>query len=99
MWVFPVSGFLVNPLQKKIAMTLWWDWHEAWTSNWIWQEKQNNVKKFDDDAMSGNHDFIVIFPIYRQLGAIRKPDSRAIVYKSYKFIKSKLLSYKNWKQN
>ena len=49
--------------------------------------------------MSGNYDFIVIFPNYGQFGAIQKPDAGAIDYKSYMFIKSKLLSYKNWKQN
>ena len=44
-------------------------------------------KKFDDDVMSTNCDVIVIFLIYGQSGAI--------VYKTYTFIKSSLLSYKN----
>ena len=56
-------------------------------------------KKFDDDIMSGNCDAIVIFPIYVQFGAIRKPDSGHIVFKTYIFINSNLLSYKIWKQN
>ena len=49
--------------------------------------------------MSENCDVIVIFPIYGQFGAIRKPDSGRIVCKTYVFINSNLLSYKNWKQN
>ena len=35
-------------------------------------------KNFDDDVMSANCDVIVIFPIYDQFGAIRKPDSGRI---------------------
>ena len=49
--------------------------------------------------MSENCNIIAIFPIYGQLGAIRKPDSGRIVCKTYIFINSNLLSYKNWKQN
>ena len=48
--------------------------------------------------MSANCD-VIIFPIYEQFGAMRKPDSGCIVYKTYIFINSNLLSYKNWKQN
>ena len=47
--------------------------------------------------MSTNYDVIVKFLIYCQFGAIRKPDSGRLVYKTYIFIKSNLLSYKNWK--
>ena len=36
-------------------------------------------KIFDDDVISTNCDVIVIFPIYGQFGAIRKPDSGRIV--------------------
>ena len=39
------------------------------------------------------------FPNYGQFGAIRKPDSRGIPCRTYIFINSNLLSYKNWKQN
>ena len=46
-----------------------------------------------------NCDVIVIFQIYGQFGAIRKPDSRSIVCKTYIFINSNLSSYKNRKQN
>ena len=42
-----------------------------------------------------NCDVIVIFSIYDQFGAIRKPDSERIVCKTYIFINSN----KNWKQN
>ena len=60
-------------------------------------DKRNKTtsKKFDDDVMSENCDVIVIFPIYGQFGAIRKPDSGRIVCKTYIFINSNLLSYKN----
>ena len=59
-------------------------------------DKRNKTtsKKFDDDVMSENCDVIVIFPIYGQFGAIRKPDSGRIVCKTYIFINSNLLSYK-----
>ena len=49
--------------------------------------------------MSENCDIIAIFPVYSQLGAIQKPDSGRIVWKTYSIINSNLLSYKNWKQN
>ena len=42
---------------------------------------------------------IAIFSIYGQFEAIRKPDSGCIVCKIYIFIKTSLLSYKNWKEN
>ena len=58
-------------------------------------DKRNKTKskKIEDDVMSGNCDVIAIFPIYSQFGAIRKPDSGRIVYKTS--INSNLLSYKN----
>ena len=49
--------------------------------------------------MSENCYAIANFPTYDQFGAIRKRDSGHIVCKTYVFIKSNLLSYKNWKQN
>ena len=52
-------------------------------------------KKFDDDAMLENYDIIAIFPNYSQLGAIRELDSKQVVYETYIFINSNLLSYKN----
>ena len=45
-----------------------------------------------------NCDVIVIFSIYGQFGAIRKTNSGRVVCKTYIFINSNLLSYKNWKQ-
>ena len=64
-------------------------------------EKRNKEtsKKIIDDVMPANCDVIVIFPIYGQFEAIRKPDSGRIVCKTYIFINSNVLSYKNWKQN
>ena len=49
--------------------------------------------------MSENYDVIVIFPVFGQFGAIRKLGFGHIVCKTYNFINSNLLSYKNWKQN
>ena len=59
-------------------------------------DKRNKItlKKFDDNATSANCDVIVIFPIYGQFGAIRKPDSGRTVCKFYIFINSNLLSYR-----
>ena len=53
------------------------------------------LKKIDNDVMLGNCDVIVIFSIYGQFGGIREWDSGRLVYKTYIFIKSNLLSYKN----
>ena len=60
-------------------------------------DKRNKTtsKKFDDDVMSANCDVSVNFPIYGQFGAIRKPDTGRIVCKTYIFIKSNFLFYKN----
>ena len=52
-------------------------------------------KKTDDDVISENCDVTVIFPIYGQFGAIRKPYSGRMVCKTYIFINSNLWSYKN----
>ena len=60
-------------------------------------DKRNKTtsKKIDNDIMSKNCDVIIIFPIYGQFEAIRKPDSRRVVCKIYIFINSKLFFYKN----
>ena len=65
----------------------------------VTRETKQRQKKFDHDVMSKNFDGIAIFPISGQFGAIRKSDSRRIVCKTYIFINSNLLCYKNWKQN
>ena len=64
-------------------------------------DKRNKIpsKKFDVDVMSGNCDVIVIFWIFGQFGAVRRPDSGHRVCKSYVFSISNLLSYRNCKQN
>ena len=49
--------------------------------------------------MSENYNVIIFFLIYGQFGAIRKSDSGRTVCKTYIFINSNLVSYKNWKQN
>ena len=54
-------------------------------------------KQTDDDVISANCDVDVIFLIYGQFAAIWNTDSRCIVFKTYFFINSNLLSYKNWK--
>ena len=63
-------------------------------------DKRNKTtsKKFDDDVMSENCDVIVIFRIFGQFGAVRRPDSGHRVCKSYVFSNRNLLPYKNWKQ-
>ena len=60
-------------------------------------DKKNKTtsKNSDDNVMSGNCDVIVIFQILDQFGAVRRPDSRQRVCKSYVFSNSNLLSYKN----
>ena len=60
-------------------------------------DKRNKTpsKKFDDDIMSKYYDVIVIFLIYGQFEVIRKLNSGRIVYNTYIFINSNLLSYKN----
>ena len=63
------------------------------------KKNKERQKKLDDDLVSANCDVIVIFLIYGQFGATRKPDSGRIACKKYIFIKSNLLSYNNWKQN
>ena len=59
------------------------------------KKTKTTTKKFDDNVMSENYDFIVIFPIYGQYEAIGKPDSGRTVCKTYISTISKLLSYKN----
>ena len=63
------------------------------------KKNTSTAKKIYDDIMSPNCDVIVFFPIYDQFAAIRKPDSGRMVYKTYIYINSNLLSYKTWKQN
>ena len=52
-------------------------------------------KNFDDDVMSGNCDVIVIFWIFDQFEAVRRPNSGHRVCKSYVLSNSNLFSYKN----
>ena len=57
--------------------------------------KTTTSKKFDDDFVLVDFNVIVIFAIYDHFAPIRKPDSGRMVCKSYIFIDSNLLSYKN----
>ena len=59
-------------------------------------KRNKKTSKIYDDIMPTNFEIIVIFLIYGQLGAIRKPDSGRIVCI---FINSNILSYKHLKQN
>ena len=60
-------------------------------------DKRNKAtsKKVDGDFMLESCDVNVIFPIHGQFGDISKPDFTRIVCKTYIFINSNLLSYKN----
>ena len=48
-------------------------------------------KKFGNDVISENYDVTAIFSFYGKFGAIRKPNFRRVVYKTYIFINSNLL--------
>ena len=55
------------------------------------KKNKTTSKNVDEEVISTNCDFIAIFPIYGQFGAIRKLDSGRIVCKAYFFITSNLL--------
>ena len=59
------------------------------------KRNKSTFQKFDDNVMSESWDVIVIFPVYGQFGVMWKLDSGRIVCKTYIFIKSNLLFYKN----
>ena len=61
------------------------------------RRESKQPQKNNNNVMFENCDVIVIFSIYGQFGAIRKPDSGGIVCKTYVFINSNHLYYKNWK--
>ena len=60
-------------------------------------DKRNKAtsEKVDVDVISENCDVIVIFRIFGQFGAVRRPDSGHRVCKSYVFSNSNLFLYKN----
>ena len=81
------------------------NWHNSRTSDDI-DMKLGSVTKLDDrnkaaskkfgvDVMSENCEVIVIFRIFGQFGAVRRPDSGHRVCKSYVFSNNNLFSYKN----
>ena len=59
------------------------------------KRNKTTSKQSEDDVMSENCDVTVIFSIYGQFGAIRKPDSGRIVYKTFVFFNRIIISYKN----
>ena len=59
------------------------------------REKQNYVKKFDDNLMSESCGIIAMFPITSQFVAIWKPETEHKACKTYISTNSNLLSYKN----
>ena len=61
----------------------------------IHKTNKTTSKKIDIGVMSENSDVTVIFPIYGQFGAIRKPDSGRIVSKTYALINSNLTKTEN----
>ena len=56
-----------------------------------YKESKTESKRVDNDFMSVNRDVIIIFQIYDQFGAIRKPDSRDTVCETFIFINSNYL--------
>ena len=56
-------------------------------------------KEIDDEVMSTIFGVIDVFSIYGQFGEIRMPDFGSMVCKTYIFINSNILSYKNQKHN
>ena len=58
------------------------------------KKNKSTSKNIVDDIMLGNCVVNVYFPIYDKFAAIRKPDSRRMVYKTCILINSNLLSYK-----
>ena len=95
MGVFPNFGFLIKSLIKENC-------HNAKTSDDIDMKlgpvtklyKRNNTSKIFDVNLA-SCDVITPFSIYVQFGAIQIPDSGCIICKTYIFINTILLSYKN----
>ena len=58
-------------------------------------KRNKTTQKIENGVTSTNYDVIVIFPIYGQFGAIRKPDFGHIACKIYIFINSNLVPYNN----
>ena len=54
------------------------------------RDKRNTARSKKIDEFSKSCGVIVIFPIYSQFGAIRKPNPGRIIYKTYIFNNSNL---------
>ena len=91
MKVFPNSGFLVKSLIKENC-------HNSRTSDDIDMKLGPVTKPYKRNKKTSKNfesDVTVISSIYGQFGKIRKPNSGRRVCKTYIFINSNLLSYKN----
>ena len=62
----------------------------TWNLDQQLQKNTATSKNFDDSVMLASCEIIVIFPIYGQFGAIRKPDSERMFCKIYISILQKL---------
>ena len=75
-------------------------WNMDQSLNLTREKKQRQKNKIIITMIScPKSDVITIFSIYGQFGIIQKLDSRHIVCKTYIFINSNVLSYRDWKQN
>ena len=59
------------------------------------KRNKKTSKKFDDNLMLESCDVVAFLPITSQFGAIWKPETERIVFKTYISTNSNLLSYKN----
>ena len=82
--IFSLSQWEINPQKENI--------YESWSN-----EDQKAQKK--NTMMSVELVLILMWVEGSSFGAVQKPDFGRIVCKTYIFINSNLLSYKNWKQN
>ena len=81
--VFPISEFLVNCHNSRTSCDI--DMKLGLVTKFEKRSKATS-KKFDNDIMSDNFDVIDNFSIYNQSGAMQKPDSRCINFKTYIFL-------------
>ena len=93
--VFPISRFLDNPYKRNNSRTSYDIDIKLGPVIKLDNRNKTTSKKFEFDVMSENCDVIVIFQIFGQFGAVRKPDSGRRLCKSYVFSNSNLLSLKN----
>ena len=103
------SDRVISNLQISVQSFIKENYHNSRTSHDIDMKletvtkldkrKHGNVKKFGDNIMSTNCDFIVFFSIYDQFAAMGKLNSGRMVYKIYIFINNNFSSHKTLNQN